>query len=133
MKKALSVISLVLVLVLALASCSDPLAGLWDSATYKTDATVGTGANTATVEIKLNDKSVTLTVKTDETTLGAALYAEGIINDPSFFDTCNGMQLVWDETQCYWAFYVNDAYATAGVAETEIKSSDKYTFVCTKG
>lgn len=125
--------ALLLVLVMLLAvGCSQPeLTGLWADATYTEDATVGNGAKSVTVAISAEETTVTLTVKTDEATLGAALYALELINDPSFFDTLNGIKADWDASSAYWAFYVGDEYATVGVADTAIQGGESYKFVYT--
>ncbi len=134
MKRIISTAAaLVLVLVMLLAvGCSQPeLTGLWADATYTEDTTVGSGAKTVTVEISAEETTVTLTVKTDEANLGAALYALELINDPSFFDTLNGMKADWDANSAYWAFYVGDDYATVGVADAAIQGGESYKFVYT--
>ena len=133
MKKTLALVLLLAIALLAFASCSEPLPELWESATYTKDTTVGEGKTSFDIEIATDEMSITLTVKTDKETVGEALYELGLINDPTFFDTVNGMQLVWEDTHAYWAFYVNDAYALVGVGETVISSSDSYKLVCTKG
>lgn len=132
--------SLVLTLVLVLALClllvacgetPPPEESLWDSATYTADATVGEGARTVTLRVEAGERSVTLTVKTDEDTLGEALYALGLINDPSFFDTVCGMRADFDATGAYWAFYIGGDYATLGVADAGITGGESFALVYT--
>ena len=125
--------ALVLVLVMLLAvGCSQPeLTGLWEDATYTEDTIVGSGAKTVTVAITAEETTVTLTVKTDKDTLGAALYELELVNDASFFDTLNGIKADWDANSAYWAFYVGDDYATVGANETVIKGGESYKFAYT--
>jgi len=40
----------------------------------------------------------------------------------------NGITADYDVDQTYWAFYVNDAYATSGVDVTPIEAGAKYAF-----
>ena len=40
----------------------------------------------------------------------------------------NGITADYDVDQTYWAFYVNDAYATAGVDTTAVEAGAKYAF-----
>ena len=81
--------------------------------------------------ITAEDTTVTLTVKTDKETLGAALYELELVNDASFFDTLNGMKADWDAHSAYWAFYVGDDYANVGANETVIAGGETYKFVYT--
>lgn len=129
---ALSLLT-VLILALTITACTPAPTGLWKDATYTEDVTLGEGSKTATVVIEAEEKSITVTLKTDEEYLGPALYAVGLINDPSFFDTANGMQLVWEDTHSYWAFFIDGSYATVGAAETAITEGVTYSLVCTKG
>lgn len=122
---------LVLVLLLAVGCGKEQPTGLWANATYTEDATVGSGAKTVSVAITAEETTVTLTVKTDKETLGEALYELGLVNDASFFDTLNGIKADWDANSAYWAFYVGNDYATAGIAETQIQGGESYKFVYT--
>ena len=81
--------------------------------------------------ITAEDTTVTLTVKTDKETLGAALYELGLVSDASFFDTLNGIKADWDANSAYWAFYVGDDYAMVGANETVIQGGETYKFVYT--
>ena len=91
--------------------------GLWKSATYLSDTTLGSGANTVKVELVAEEQKVVFTVKTDKATLGEALYEVGLINDPSFFDVCNGMKADWNADQAYWGFLIDGQMADYGVGD----------------
>ncbi len=139
MKNTLKFASLVLALaivVLFSVSCTEKVDtdAIWEDATYTSDTALGTGANTVKVEIAAGERSVTLTVNTDKSTLGDALFELGILNDPSFFDTCNGMKLDWNETQAYWGFYVDGSLALYGIndAEAATTSDAAYKIAYTK-
>ncbi len=103
-------IILVLTLLFCAVACGSDIdtSSLWENAIYSEDTTLGEGANTVTVKISAGDKSVTLTVSTDKATLGEALYEHGLVNDMSFFDTCNGIKADCDADAAYWAFYIGD-------------------------
>ena len=120
--------------VLCLVSCGGkiPAEGLWESATYRADTTVGSGKNEVKIDIEAGDSSITVTLMTDIPTLGAALFAEGLIEDPSFFSTLNGITADWNADQAYWAFYKGDEYMNVGVAETAIVGGEHFRFVYTK-
>ena len=138
MKKALkstALIILSIVFILCLASCNDTAidkTGLWESATYTKDATVGGGSKEVKIDILAGDQTVTLTVKTDKSTLGEALYEQGLINDPSFFDTLNGIKADWNKDQVYWKFCKGDETMMVGVNDIEISGGEHYKFVYSK-
>lgn len=139
MKQTLKITSsllLVVLLVFSAVACANEkdATGLWKDATYTADATLGEGANTVTVEVTAEEKTVTFTVKTDKSTLGEALYDLELINNASFFDTCNGIKADWDADQAYWAFYVGEEYASFGVGDQKAVTTGEpvYKFVYTK-
>ncbi len=134
--KLTSVVLLIVIIALGAVSCTEKVDtdALWENATYTSDTTLGSGANTVKVEISLGDKSVTLTVNTDKATLGEALYENGLVNDPTFFDTCNGMNIDFDKYQAYWGFYVDGSLALYGIndAEAATTSDAAYKIAYTK-
>lgn len=128
-------VMLFLLSVFTLGSCNKKDPGdddIWDNAKYATDTTVGEGEKTVTVEIVVGNRSVTLTVKTDKDNLGAALYELGLINDATFFDTCNGMKADWDKDHAYWAFKQNGTMLNYGVGDAKINGGETFTIEYTK-
>lgn len=72
-------------------------------------------------------------VKTDETTVGAALLGLKLIEGEEgqyglYVKTVNGITADYDVDGTYWAFYVNGEYATSGVDATNITAGDEYSF-----
>ena len=132
-KTAISVV-LSVVFILCLVSCGDKVdaTGLWENATYLKDTTVGKGEKTVLVDIEAGDQKITLTVKTDKETLGAALFELGIINDASFFDTANGIKADWNVDKAYWGFYEGEDYMMVGVNDVKISGGEHYRLVYTK-
>ena len=106
--------------------------GLWENATYLTDTTVGEGAKTVSFTVEADGKMITVTLKTDKATLGEAMYEHELINDPSFFDTLNGMLASWSADQAYWAFYEGETMMPHGVNDENIEGGEAYRFVYTK-
>ena len=137
MKKLLAII-LALTLVLCVASCGKTDAtGLWANATYTENTTIGQGAKTFTLDVTIEDKTVTFTVNTDADTVGAALIENGIIAGEDsayglYIKTVNGVLADYDVDQSYWSFYINGEYAMTGVDSTEITESATYSLVYTK-
>ncbi len=128
--KLLSTATLLITLILLFTSCV--YRDLWTDATYTEDTTVGEGAKTVSVEIEAADKKITITLKTDKATLGEALFDLGIINDPSFFDTANGIKADWNKDGAYWAFYIGSDYAPHGVSDEAISGGEAYRLVYTR-
>ncbi len=135
-KSILSTVSVMLAILslLCLASCSEKANddGIWDNATYKTDTTVGDGEKTVYLTIEVGEKSIVLTLKTDKSMLGEAMYEENLINDPSFFNILNGIEAIWEKGNYYWAFYKGDEMMMVGVNMTEIEDGESYRFVYSK-
>lgn len=107
--------------------------GLWKTATYRKNTTVGEGSKEVVINMELEGKSISITVKTDKATLGEALFAEGLINDASFFDTLNGVKADWNADKAYWGFFKGEEFMMAGVGETAIAGGEHYRFAYTKG
>lgn len=138
-KRILSaILVLVLVAAMALSLCACGSDGsvklpLKDGKTY------GKGNTSfALVVTDMDAKTTNVTIKTDKTTVGAALLELGIIDgDPSdwglYVTTVNGIVLDWDKDQAYWAFYIGDEYAMTGVDATDITAGTTYALVATKG
>ena len=136
-KTILSVTSVILVVIslLCFVSCDNKgveKTGVWENATYTSDVTLGEGSKTVTFDIEAEGKKITITLKTDKETLGAAMYEQGLINDPSFFDTLNGMLASWDKDKAYWAFYQGETMMPYGVNDQEISGGESFRFVYTK-
>lgn len=76
-------------------------------------------------------------IHTDETTVGAALLKEGLIEGEEgpyglYVKVVNGITAIYEEDGSYWAFYENDQYGLTGVDLTDIDPSVAYSFVQTK-
>ena len=137
MKKSIvTTVSIVLsiVCILCLASCQEGVdaAALWENATYVSDTTLGNGEKTVSFTVEVEEQKITITLKTDKATLGEAMYEQGLINDPSFFNTLNGIEANWEKHQAYWAFYEGDKMLNHGVNTQKIDGGESYRFVYTK-
>lgn len=77
-------------------------------------------------------------IVTDEEYVGRAIVAEGIAKDNQdqyglYLEELDGERAVWAENGAYWAFYVGEEYATAGLDETPITDGAVYKLVYTVG
>jgi hypothetical protein len=142
-KKTLSLIlSLLLTVSIAvtiLSGCNDqkdpaPSSTAENSLTW----TIGEGAKSFSFSSTDADGIVTnWTVRTDAENVGAALVEVSLISgDTTEFGlmvkTVNGLTADFDADGAYWAFYIEDEFATTGVDTTPIEESKAYSFVYTK-
>ena len=150
--KSLVALILVLACIVALAACSTTketpntvnqgtttsadagdiqATGLWENAIYLEDRELGTGAKTVVVQVKVEEQMVTLTIKTDKDTVGAALLEHGLIEGEEgqyglYVKVVNGIRADYDKDKRYWAFYIDGEYAMTGIELTEISDGAKY-------
>ena len=136
MKKLFKISALllaVLMLVFCFTACGNKVdkEGLWEDATYLKDTTVGKGDTSFKVEIAIGEQSITLTVKTDAETVGAALLENGIVEGEDgsyglYIKKVNGVTADYDKDKAYWAFYIDGEFATSGVDSIEIDTDVTY-------
>ena len=135
MKRTLALISVLLIICLAVASCNTVSAeGLWENATYRRDTELGEGAKTVTVEVKAGEESVTFTLHTDKETLGDALLEHELIAGDQgayglYVKYVNGIEADYDKDGSYWGFYKNGEMMLVGVDGAEIADGDHYELV----
>lgn len=72
-------------------------------------------------------------IHTDKTTVGDALLELNLIDGEEgdyglYVKTVNGITADYDTDQTYWAFYINDEYASTGVDTTDITENASYSF-----
>ncbi len=133
--------SIVLIAAMALLACgcSKAPAKTEETATLENGKTYGEGANTFPFTVVGSDgKEISVTVKTDKTIVGEALQELGILAGEEgpyglYIKTVNGETLDFDTHGMYWSFYVNDAYANAGVDQTAIEPGAVYAIKAEKG
>ena len=125
-KRTLLSLILSMMLIVAMAFCA--------TGCGNKNKTVGTGDKEFTFTVvDAEGKETVFEVKTDKTTVGEALVEEGlIVGEESeyglYVKTVNGITVDYDTDGKYWAFYVNDEYATSGVDSTDIVEGDSYAF-----
>ena len=138
MKRIINIITLLaLVFALSVSATACSKADPWEQATYTQDTTLGKGALTVYVEVKVNDHSVTFTVKTDKTILGDALLEHELIGGDVeeyglYVKYANGIRADYDKDKTYWAFYQDGEYLMTGVDNVEITNGGHYEIVYSK-
>lgn len=110
---------------------------LWKTATYSENVTLGEGATSIDVEVKANDKAITVTINTDAENLEAALLENGLVEGEDgayglYIKKVNGILADYDIDGAYWAMYKDGEYLTTGANEVVIASGDHYELVYTK-
>ena len=137
LKTALS-LTLTLLFIFALVACGKEEAkDLWNDATYTEDTVLGEGAKTVTVEVMVEEKTVTFTIKTDKETVGDALIEHQLLDGEQgdyglYVKKVNGITADYNVDGTYWAFYEGDNYAMQGVELTEIQPGATYAFKVSK-
>ncbi len=140
-KTAVSIGSVLLSLIIAFCfvSCGNTAykTGLWENADYLEDAEFGKGETTVQVEVRAEERSVTFTINTDKTTLGAALLEHNLVEGEDgqyglYIKVINGITADYDIDRSYWAFSKNGEYMITGADRTEIADGEHYEFVYTK-
>ena len=145
LKKALSLL-LCMVLIVAMALITT---GCSDNAGSKTAETTAEAVPEASAEavtvlgegskmfdfsvVDADGKETWFEIHTDETTVGAALMENGLLEGEDgpyglYVKVVNGISADYDKDKVYWAFYVNDAYGATGVDQTEIQEGEIYSF-----
>ena len=87
--------------------------------------------------VDLEGNETKFEIHTDETTVGAALLKEGLIEGEEgpyglYVMKVNGIEAIYEEDGSYWAFYENGEYGMTGVDLTDIDPDVAYSFVQTK-
>ena len=95
-------------------------------------------SNGDAVEAPAEEKTVTITLKTDEEILGTALIAEKLIGGEEgayglYVKEVNGVVADYDVDQTYWAFYIDGEFAMTGVDTTPIEEGKIYKLSKEKG
>lgn len=109
------------------------------SGTFADGDVLGEGAQQFTFAVEdLDGAKVQATVNTDAETVGEALEQLGVIAGEEgeyglYVKTVNGTTLDYNADGAYWAFYVDDQYATTGVDSTEVVDGSSYAFKAERG
>lgn len=111
---------------------------LWANALYTENAELGEGDTVIAVEVAAGEKSVTLTVHTNEENLGAALTSNALVEgDQSeyglYIKMVNGIRADYDLDGAYWAISKDGELTPTGADTTAISDGEHYELTYTKG
>ena len=111
--------------------------GLWADAIYTEDTEVGEGKNTVAVTVTAAEKSIVITLKTDEENFGRALRKSGFVEGSEgdyglYISHVNGIKAVYEEDNAYWSFLDGEGnYMNYGVDDAQLTGNDAYQLVYT--
>ena len=128
---ALIIFALTLSVLFAFTACNEK--DLWKDAIYTEDTALGEGDTEFILNVSAGGRMVTFTIRTDKAILGDALLELGLIEgEPGayglYVKRVNGIEADYEKDRHYWALWINDDYAPAGVDQTEISEGVHYTF-----
>ena len=95
---------------------------------------LGTGSTKFSMAVTDKEGNETFfEINTDKETVGDALLECGLIDGEEgefglYVKTVNGITADYDTDGTYWAFYINDEYASSGVDSTVITEGENYAF-----
>lgn len=119
--KLLSLILIAAMIVIATVGCKDKK--VTDTSEKSFTFVVCDAAGTETV----------FDLKSDKSTVGEALLAEGLIEGEDsqyglYVKKVNGIEAVYEKDGTYWSFYIDGEYAMTGVDTTPIEDGKCYMF-----
>lgn len=105
--------------------------GLWANAVYRSDKSFGEGSKTVEVEVKVDDKSVTFTIKTDKENLGDALIEHNLVEGEQgayglYIKKVNGITADYDVDKHYWSISKDGTALMTGADGEKIVGGEHY-------
>lgn len=151
MKKRTLLIAILCALSLTLTSCKDnetssgtqstvtsttESGSVWDSAKYTEDTEIGEGTLAVKIEVTADNRTITLTVKTDEANLEKILTENNLVEgDESefglFIKSVNGIRADYDLDHAYWAIQKDGAPTPTGANQITVADGETYALVYT--
>ena len=110
---------------------------LWENALYKEDAEIGEGRHSVSVEVKIGEKSVTLTVKSDKDNLADMLTENKLVEGDNgeyglYIKKVNGVSADYDADGAYWGLNKDGEPTPVGASDITVKDGEHYELVYTK-
>lgn len=117
-------------------SVSEKTGDLWTDAVYTEDASVGSGEKIVYINVVTPEKSLKLTLATDETVLGDALIKSGIVEGEEgpyglYIRKVNGISAVYETDGAYWSLSVNGEAAATGADGIDLEDGMTYELIYT--
>ncbi|MBQ9946233.1 MAG: DUF4430 domain-containing protein [Clostridia bacterium] len=154
MKKLLS-LTICLIMIPAFASCKNNISESPDTSVqntteesvsqeaasegtlYTEDTVIGDGRTQIKVTVEAPEKTVVITVKTDEKVLGDALIKCGLVEGEEgpyglYIKKVNGISAVYETDGAYWSLTVGGETAVTGADSIDITDGGEYGLIYTK-
>ena len=138
LKKLLSVILALFIVMTCFASCNQKQnSDVWDNAIYTSDKSFGEGGTEIKVDVTVQDKSITFTVKTDKDNLADALLEHKLIDGEDsaygiYIKSVNGIVADFEKDGHYWSISKDSTPLLTGASDTKIKNGEHYQFTYAK-
>ena len=139
-KQTRSKISLLLALLMLLASVTltscrqpTPTEELWADAIHTEDKELGEGEKTFALKVTAGEKSITLTVHTNEKTLADALLALNLVEGKNdqyglYIKKVNGILADYDVDNYYWSLLVDGKTSFVGASGVDVNDGASFEF-----
>ena len=137
MKTKITLLTLTAIMLIMLAACGAEEPPAMSASSLESAQDIGQGSRIFRFEVTDDTETVTVwNVHTDDTTVGEALLAIGLIDgDVSEFGLyvkkVDGLIADYDANQSWWAFFIDGEMAMTGVDFTDIEEGVTYAFVYT--
>jgi len=134
MTKKLMILPMIILMLFMITACESASPGTRDE-DLSDSIDIGSGSTAFTFIMIDGEENVTSwNVKTNESTVGDALLEvgliEGTVSDFGLMVShVNGIRADFNEDSAWWAFYIDDEMAMAGVDATEIEEGVIYAFI----
>ena len=135
--KTITILLIVMSVFLLLTSACERAPAPPSEVDSETIQSIGSGSTTFQFNMVDGDGEIhAWNVSTNESTVGAALLGVGLIEGTTsdfglMVSHVNGIRADFMEDDAWWAFYIGDEMAMAGVDATEIENGVVYAFVYT--
>ena len=110
---------------------------LWDSALYTEDAEIGEGSHSVQIEVRIEGRSVTLTVRSDKDNLADMLTESGLVEGDTseyglYIKKVNGVSADYDTDGAYWGLNKDGEPTPVGASAITVTDGEHYELVYTK-
>lgn len=109
---------------------------LWDDALYTEDTEIGEGAHSVLIEVKAEEKSVTLTLRSDKDNLADILTENKIAEGEDsqyglYIKKVNGILADFDVDGSYWGLFKDGEMTATGTSGITVSDGEHYELVYT--
>ena len=105
--------------------------GAWANATYVSDTVLGEGAKAVKVKVVADGQAITLTIKTDKTTLREAMDEHGLLAGEDgayglYIESVNGIVVKYEDGGYWWGISKAGVTTPTGVEGITVADGEQY-------